>query len=414
VENGNIVPTSGFFGREVQMATLRKNISVENFSRSNNQLIRGRRRSGKTSLLKYFATYCRFSCEEALTIFVDCQGTDVSSVFVTPVLNHLSLSLSELNNHSEWLRFEQRWRDPSSVDCKVGEFYEELKLLLSHLNIEGKFVGIFLILDEFAQLLESLEKTSAIKLLQMLRSIMEHCGDIVKFTFSSSNQILKYKGKDGAYSQFFQAFQEENGTEIIVDDLTADGIRELLTKPCEKIVEIPQYSLEWFYRYTGGLVWYTKLLGNAVLSRVCKKHSQVIYPSDVVEAFSGICNPNNCDVFYEGCSDDERLLISALADMLPNYRAGTIGISEQDILTSLETSKPMTGDAFKNSLEILHSLKLVDSPNGASEMHRFNKEIYRRYFRSRKITSAPTASDSFTLKVAMSSSDLYGDLSFLG
>lgn len=414
VENGNIVPTSGFFGREVQMATLRKNISVENFSRSNNQLIRGRRRSGKTSLLKYFATYCRFSCEEALTIFVDCQGTDVSSVFVTPVLNHLSLNLSELNNHSEWLRFEQRWRDPSSVDCKVGEFYEELKLLLSHLNIEGKFVGIFLILDEFAQLLESLEKTSAIKLLQMLRSIMEHCGDIVKFTFCSSNQILKYKGKDGAYSQFFQAFQEENGTEIIVDDLTADGIRELLTKPCEKIVEIPQYSLEWFYRYTGGLVWYTKLLGNAVLSRVCKKHSQVIYPSDVVEAFSGICNPNNCDVFYEGCSDNERLLISALADMLPNYRAGTIGISEQDILTSLETSKQMTGDAFKNSLEILHSLKLVDSPNGASEMHRFNKEIYRRYFRSRKITSAPTASDSFTLKVAMSSSDLYGDLSFLG
>lgn len=414
VENGNIVPTSGFFGRETQMATLRKNICVEKFSRSNNQLIRGRRRSGKTSLLKYFSTYCSFSCEDALTIFVDCQGRDVSSVFITPVLNHLSGRLSELNDHSEWLHFEQRWRDSSSVDCKVGEFYEELKLLLSRINIEGKSPGIFLILDEFAPLLESLEKTAAIKLLQMLRSTMEHCGDIVKFTFCSSNQILKYKGKDGAYSQFFQSFQEEDGTEIIVDDLSADGIREMLTNPCKEMVEFPQYTLEWFYRYTGGLVWYTKLLGNAVLKRVCQKHSKIIYPIDVVEAFSGICNPNNCDVFYEGCSDDEHLIISALADMLPNYHAGTIGVSEQDILASLETTNQMTGDAFKNSLDILHSLKLVDSPTGTDEMHKFNKEIYRRYFRSRKITSVPTAPDSFALKVAMSSSDLYGDLSFLG
>lgn len=412
-ENGNIVPTSGFFGREAQMATLRKNISTEDFSRSNNQLVRGRRRSGKTSLLKYFVAYCKYNCNNAIPIFVDCQGKDVNSVFVTPVLNHLSLNLSELGNHSEWIRFEQRWRDTSGTDCKIGAFYEELNLVLELLNPVVGRKGVFLVIDEFAVLLESLEKAAAVTLLQTLRAVMEHCGNSVKFTFCASNQILKYKGKDGAYSQFFQSFQEENGTEIIVDDLTEDGIREMLTKPCAGIVDIPYFTLEWFYRYTGGLVWYTKLLGNAALNRVCKNHRRIIYPSDVVEVFPGICNPNNCDVFYEGCSDDERLLISALADMLPNYRIGTVGVSEQDILTSNGLQNQMTGDAFKNSLEILHALKLVDSPDGTSEIHRFNKEIYRRYFRSRKITSTPTASDTFTLKVAMSSADLYGDLSFL-
>lgn len=410
-ENGEIVPTSGFYGREAQMATLRKNVSPEQFSRGNNQLVRGRRRSGKTSLLKYFMAYCRCHCTNAIPIFVDCQGKDVASVFVTPVLNYLSLDLPELAGQDAWARFEQRWRGDADAGARVGEFFEELNLILDRL-CGGERKGVYLVIDEFAVLLESLEKDAAVRLLQNLRAVMEHCGQTVKFTFCSSNQILKYKGKDGPYSQFFQSFQVENGTEIIVDDLTAVGIREMLTKPCQGLVEIPPYTLEWFYRYTGGLVWYTKLLGNAVLKRVCDSRRRIVYPSDVVEAFPGICNPNNCDVFYEGCSDDERLLISALADMLPNYHISTVGVSERDILASNASLKQMTGGAFKNAMGILHALNLVDSPNGSSEMHRFNKEIYRRYFRSRKLTPTPTASDTFTLKAAVSSADLYGGLSF--
>lgn len=401
-EDGEILPNSGFYGREEQMAKLRGNVAGDVFSGYNNQLVRGIRRSGKTSLLNYFKTYCKHYCKNAIVFDVDCtNSSDLRATFIQPILNQLPMRIPSLYDHEIWNRFESRWQSQQNEDCNIDSFYGELGVVFDNLSPEIPRKGILLVIDEFSALLANNKKETAERLLRSLRAIMQRHGNVVKFTFCASNDILKYDS-GGIYNQFLQCFQESSGTEIIVDDLPDSSMRELLRKPCEGVVEIPDSTLDWFYRYAGGLVWYTKLLGNSAVGRARQRKRKTVYPSDVVAAFTEICNYGNCQQLTEGCSDEERLLISTIADMSINYREI---VARSDIWARV--SSQITWEVFVNSLSRLMLLRLLEMVS--DETFRFRKELYRRYFRSQVLTSSTTPSDEFIRTAKVSSASIYGD-----
>ena len=159
-------------------------------------------------------------------------------------------------------------------------------------------------------------------------------------------------------------------------------------------------TMEWVYRYTGGLVWYTKLLGKAMLERAKAAGRTVVYPTDVYDAFTSICTDSNCQQFYEGCGDDEHLVLQTLARLSPRYRSV---VSKESLRTALGGG--LSESKLTSALNRLTELRLIE---GKAERYSFRKEIYRRYFRSKLAISDGSVGDIMEKTVSVTSGAPFG------
>ena len=402
--DGEIV-SPGFFGRESQQEELRRCVTGEGFADYKNRVVQGVRRSGKTSLLNYLRKYCAVNRPGLVVVFKDCQGVShqhIQTVFIKSVLDAITAGQEELRDLPVWSEFCETWSltrdDADRLQQDLVDFYTGLNAVLGRIaqdnGIEKK--GVLLIIDEFDVLLQKLGEENADDLLKTLRSVMSECREIVKFVFCGSNNLILYKMNGGRYNQFFHSVEV-----IGVDDLPPNDLENMLRAPYKETdVEIPDKTMEWVYRYTGGLVWYTKLLGKAMLERAKAAGRTVVYPTDVYDAFTSICTDSNCQQFYEGCGDDEHLVLQTLARLSPRYRSV---VSKESLRTALGGG--LSESKLTSALNRLTELRLIE---GKAERYSFRKEIYRRYFRSKLAISDGSVGDIMEKTVSVTSGAPFG------
>lgn len=416
-ENGTVVGKD-FFGREQQMEAMREAVAGKSFPDFSNVLVRGIRRSGKTSLLHYLETYIGAVCQDTIAVKVDCQGIKeqpVQTAFITKVLNGLERKLPAAAKTEAWKRLTEKWALPTGEADRspdmLQDFYLDLEVAMnapsstqdSEQSANNPRKGVLLIIDEFDVMLQRMQSSQQdYVLLQGLRAITQSsdCRRAVHFVLCGSNNLISYTREGERYYQTFQDFKPH----IEVDELPQKDMEEMLLSPYRDDPEVilPKETLEWVRRYTGGLVWYTKLLGNQMLKVAKENRRSVVYPSDVCKAFSSICEGGYCIQFYEGCGDMEHDVLEALASLSLRYQSYVTLDKLKEQLANMRgatTEQPASADAagyklsgllrkphmdgqIAQSLAKLIALKLVQKDSTGQDRFCFKREIYRRFFRT--------------------------------
>lgn len=382
-ENGDIT-SPNFFGRTEETESLRGLFRGKNFVNYHSAILYGVRRAGKTSLLNYIKKYTEYNCPGAVTIFVSCQSINVSNciqyIFIDQVFSEISLTYPEVTEKEAWAALIAKWtlpegsedRDPNELQV----FYRELK------NVMGK--GLIFLLDEIDTLFDRVEAKQQLDsvLFPALGTILcsAACRESVHFILCGSKSLLRYRMEDGALSQLFQRL----GDNVIeVGRMPAKDVREMLLTPYKDYPEVKHTdeALNWLWNYTGGLVWYTKLLGQSVIKRVKKEGRTEIYPFDVRSEIMGITRDEYCKQFYEGCEEKERLVIDAMQSLA--FKQGMyIPVSKIYALLSEQiTKQEITQQEVNQALTMLTSLRLVEKHPAGHSAYRFAVDIYRVYFR---------------------------------
>ena len=401
-EDGRVVGVgNSFFGRKTEKKMLESLVSGGDFSCYRSAIVQGIRRSGKTTLLFYLKKYAEVHCPDSIVVYSDCQSTTlrpVYSAFVRRVLDEIALlDLPELEGSEKWNSLLADWKlppdgtkdmDPNQLDY----FYRALH------RATGR--GLILIVDEFGDLLDRVKKQEGVEytLMRSLRAIQcnPECLKAVHLVVCGNNNLLAYSRDKRHLSQMFESYESIN-----VGQMKPEDIREMLTAffpDPEEVCFHPQ-SLEWIERYTGGLVWYTKLLVNGAVEIAAARKRHCVYPSDVCRAFSTLIDGNNCDPFTEGCGGNELLVLDAMQSLADHFNASV----------SVEKIAGVIGEAMNRS-EMLSSLnylsdllQLIERDSFGNSYH-FTVEIYRRYFRHRnsRYGRSEKLDDHFRLRTANS------------
>lgn len=395
-ENGAVVG-KGFFGRKQQMSNLREAVEDKPFAEFDNILVQGIRRSGKTSLLNYLKTYVNAFCPDAIPVYVDAQNCSeehpIQDVFIKQVLEAEGFKLYATTKPDEWKRswqqFAEEWAlpqdGPDRNPSDLKYFYLSLGRIIN--TIPGQSPeqgtpqkGVLLIFDEFDTVLEKTWNNHQNALLPCLRAITQDsdCHRAVHFVLCGSSSLINYSQEGKKYYQTFQDFT----LQIKVDELHQEDFEEMLLAPFKDTSEVilPKETLEWVYRYTGGLVWQSKLLGNGMLGEAKRNHRSVVYPSDVCVAVESMLDPICCGQLVDGCGDMEKNMLKALASLSRRYQSY---VPLDELKKKLAAERP-TNEQLARSLRRLTDLKLIEkgSDSAGQDCYRFKLEICRRYFRA--------------------------------
>lgn len=384
-EKGRIV-SPDFKGRKTEIRSLTSLLAGDDFPQYRSAIVQGIKRSGKTSLLNYLRTFIRAKREEnTVQVFFDCQGVTrpyIYKVFFKTVLDELPLEYPQILSHPGWPDFVSRWRlQEGEEDRKpedLGLFFRQL-----HAMMEGK--GIYLIVDEFDVLLNQLNgDTGYDSLLQALRSLQMNpdCYVAIHMILCGSNYLLIYNQTGSAINQMFQSYET-----IPVGQMLASDIQEMIS---DWLAQYPfihfapaaeegiSPSIQWIERYTGGLVWYTRLLVNRAIQLVLKDRRNCVYPSDISLAFTDICKYQHCRQLAEGCDEHDKIVLDAMQSLSDRPRGY---VSYEQLMQLLEPY--MNAEQVRKSLTTLtDSVELLEQKSPNIHSYRFRIELYRRYFRT--------------------------------
>ena len=386
-ENGEVY-SPHFYGRSAEKRQIAGMFRGDDFVGYKNVIVRGIRRSGKSSLLHYLKAYVQAKCVDAVAVFVDCQGvTDrpIQTVFIDRVLKQLDAELPELYEREEWAAFAARWELPVGDEDRnpqlLQDFYCELRA------VTGK--GLVLVVDEIDVLFDRIEKTQGLdhSLFPALGGMLcsDLCQRAVHFVICGSNQLIRYGLDGGTLSQLFQRF----GDNVIeVGRLTPQDMREMLTNPYSDFADVryTEEALDWVWNCTGGLAWYTKLLANAVMTRLHRENRATVYPSDVCVQLNEILRDSYFSQLRTGCLEKE----AAVLDALQSMTATPTAYVSVDRIAELLADR-LTARDVDITLGNLVSLQLLQRNPSDRRACRFAVTLYWYYFRQ-------TASDFARVK----------------
>lgn len=390
-ENGKIVSNDferkDFKGRKTEIKKLEDLLKGDDFSNYRSAIVQGIKRSGKTSLLNYLRTYIRAKKgDNTVHLFFDCQSIQkpyIYKAFFKSVLEELPLEFPQILEHPSWPDFNAKWkideekgdRDPADMSL----FFRQL-----HSMMDGK--GLYLIIDEFDVLISRLDQDMGYdSLLQALRSLQMNtdCQGAVHMILCGSNHLLTYNQTGSTFNQMFQSYDT-----ISVGQMLAADIQKMITDWLARYPFIrfagakadgASPSIQWIEQYTGGLVWYTKLLVNEAIRKVLVDDKRdCVYPSDICDAFNSIINFNNCRQLIEGCGSDDMIVIDAMQSL--SDRPGMY-VSNEHLMQRLEPH--LNSEQVRRSLsKLTESVELLEQKSPSIKSYRFRIELYRRYFRT--------------------------------
>lgn len=407
----NTVESANFFGRSEETARMRELVAEERFTDFHSAVVYGVRRTGKTSLLEYFRHYVCGTRPDCLCIRIDVQGTDetVGSVFVSCVLSE-PVVMAALENCSERDIFVEKWKNVISEGVDMDPnliivFFRELY------QLTGK--GMILIIDEVDRLFKSIEDNRSKRDLNNLLSALSGLLDnddrrkYLQLIICGSNWLMYYLDVGDAMQQVFQRFGDYK---ISVGRLPKDDVMDLLSSVK---IQYAEGTKELIWEYTGGLVWFVKLLANAAIRRAKAANREWVYPADVFFSLNDVVTEQNCKQFYEGCHHGtlERQMIDAMQSLA--CRKGMY-LSLDTICELLDKDHQEIEQALKR----LTLLEIVERNPVKPDMVRFRLDIYRRYFRiapssfrvkPEEVVLFEPTTDNAAMTVVETFDDMYGD-----
>ena len=415
-EEGNITSRM-LFGRQHEKAQLQELVSG-GFANYRDAFVRGVRRAGKTSLLHYLGFYITHCCRQdgVLPAYVSCQDCAdnryIHNVFVCQVLDDLATSGLVDTSTDAWAELRRRWDlPPQAPDRTLGSlktFFVELSQALG-----GK--KLVLMLDELDTLIQRFERDENVYngLLSSLDGLLDDANlhRYVHFILCGSNNLIRYQMDGGI---LHQAFQRINSLEV--GSLPYQDIKAMLCAPCRELRYTLRYTeaaLEYIYRFTGGAVWYTRLLGAALVDKLAAEQRSVVYPSDVCDCTAKVITITNCKQFYEACGNPEKAVLQSLQRYTGHLDASATA-------DEIRMGLPEGSDALtlNSSLELLQQLGLIcQIKDSSGTRYRFATEMHRQFFRSQYKGSdcEPSDDDQFRrpARAAKSSDALLDELAGL-
>ena len=326
--------------------------------------------------------YINSFCIDVVSVYVDCQGGTASqfiqSVFIDITCDKLERSVPELTQSNEWTEFRKAWKLTETERDRNPRLLENFYWELSR-RLDGK--KLVLILDEVDTLFEKVSKEQGLdtNLFPVLGAILcsMEMSQIVHFVFCGSNNLIKYSMDGGVLNQFFQRF----GNVIEVGRLPVQDMNTMLEQSCGEKSEIvyTKEALDWIWRLTGGLVWYSKALGQEVLKRARNENRNVIYPSDICLGINSIASDDYCRQFIEGCGQIECKVIDAFQSLVDHENEY---VPLESIIVLL-TGQYERG-AIEQSINLLIKLDIFEkSTLDGKEVFKYSLDLYRRYFKNR-------------------------------
>lgn len=386
VDDEGEIRSKDFKGRKSEIRRLTSLLEGDDFSNYHSAIVQGIKRSGKTSLLNYLRTFIRAKKGgNTVQLFVDCQAISkpfIYKAFFKSVLDELPLEYPQILTQPDWSDFVSRWklaegdgdRDPADISL----FFRQL-----HQLMDGK--GLYLLFDEFDVLIDRLDKDIGYDaLLQALRSLQMNpdCLSSIHIVLCGSNHLLIYNQTGSIFNQMFQSYETIQVGQMLASDIhemILDWLAQYPSIHFAKAVEGEiSPSIQWIEHYTGGLVWYTRLLVNEAVRIVLKDKRNCVYPSDICSAFNSICNYINCRQLVEGCGEDDKIVLDAMQSL--SDRPG-LYVTYEQLKQRLEAH--LNPEQIRKSLATLtKSVELLEQKSPNIQSFRFRIELYRRYFRT--------------------------------
>ena len=399
INTGNPAKGKNFVGRTRELALLRNRFSDEEQLPS--MLIRGLKRSGKSSILIQLTEYLRKK-DQIVVVFVDGQsiGDDIKNAFVDKVIDGIRISYRNDENYKEIISnqlgdFKHEWKARLEDADWIGQldlFYFELSQMLHK--------KILVIIDEMESIFynhrfESLSQEDL--LYAALRSLIQKSDNYVSFVFCGSDALLTSCLEQRRETQMFQTLQY-----LEVGHMNHGDIQEIFRRQSENYeINFSQDAVEAIWEITNGLVWYAKLLGYLVINNIFANDLTIrrevnrwdIYHS-VQMLINGEIGTDKYDLVDASLSTPRTAIVHAMAGIMPDYNKE---VSIEEIHTALKVMKmegyinPRNGEelpelseeALKNHLEFLKKMQFVES-NASKTKYVFTAELYRLFFRNNK------------------------------
>lgn len=393
-----------FVGRNSELTQLRNQFS--NLDQLPSLLIRGLRRSGKTSILYRFSDELRKK-NRILVAMVDGQtiGRDVHSsirnAFVRKVLDDIRAKYRKEKEYSEIFEnqfddFCLTWSKKMEESDWIGNldsFYYELSELFKKkiLIFIDEMEGIF-----YKNLFESIDQEES--LYDALRALIQKPDNYVSFIFCGSDALLTSCLEHRRESQMFQMLNNY----IDIGQMSFNDIQEIFNMQSENHgVEFTSDAVDAIWQYTHGLVWYAKLLGSIVINKILyedhtirKYVNRADIATAVLKLLYGEIGTNKYDLIEANFNTQRDAIVRAMASVMPDQNKE---IPVDEIATALEslriegyivpaTREPipnMSEQEIKNQLDFLEKMKIVSS-NASRTRYLFTAELYRLFFRDDK------------------------------
>ncbi len=380
LEDGTVY-SEDFYGREEEKKRINAVFDGKGFTNYKNIIIKGIRRAGKTSILNYLLKYANLKCDDTVAVFIDCSGvtgnnTPIQRTLVDSVIRECRMLNVGNVSASEWDAFAQKWLLPSDQeDCNADDlqyFYRELKVMNAN-------KGLMLIIDEFDILIEAVEKNQGVDstLLPSLRVLLNspYCQEAIHLVVCGSTKLIRYMD-GGTLNQLFQQF----GDNVIeIGRLLEKDMETMLTDPYKEYaeVEFAPSALEWIWKFTSGLVWYSKLVASCALNRAFANKRSIVYPSDIVDAVTTVTSKD--DYFKslkESCRPDEIKILDAVQ---------CLTAKATEYVTISQLLELLSNDFSQRDVETitttLERMQILERNPFDRYAYRFAVELYWHYFR---------------------------------
>ncbi|MBI1879833.1 MAG: PD40 domain-containing protein [Chloroflexi bacterium] len=317
-----------FFGREDVYAWLRQHL--RGAYQHNAIVLYGERRSGKTSVL--YQMKDKLGDPHYIPVLLDLQGMGLEGIdgFLWEVARKIVLALRGVEGVPVLDR-------PVRQDFEKNprQQFEEVFLppVLATLGARS----LLLMFDEANRLAEKVEAGDLPSdIFDYLRALIQQTSR-VNFLFSLGNRL---EANSRGSSQLFNLAVYRK-----ISFLEQDFVEDLVTRPIANYYTYTRPAIERIYQLTSGQAYYTQLLCHNLFTRWAKDKPAQLSVADVEAVLPDVIEQGtpNFQFVWEDSAPEERAILAALADRVPQYKAG---VMRRNLDRALHQAKlyPASGD----------------------------------------------------------------------
>ena len=399
ISTGNPAKGKNFVGRTRELALLRNRYLDEEQLPS--MLIRGLKRSGKSSILIQLTEYLK-NRNQFIVVLVDGQsvGDDIKKAFIDKVIDGIRISYRNSDKYktiieNELQGFKREWQEKAEQSDWIGQldmFYFELSQLLGR--------KILIIIDEMESIFYNHRFESIVQeelLYAALRSLIQKSENYVSFIFCGSDTLLTSCLEQRSETQMFQTLQY-----LEVGHMNHHDIQEIFKRQSEKYeINFSADAVETIWEYTDGLVWYAKLLGYLVINNIFANDLTIrkdVNRWDIMHSVQMLINGEIGTDKYDlvdACLNTSRTaIVHAMAAVMPDHNK-EVSVDEISIAVRMmkldgyinprngEEIPELNEESIKAHLDFLEKMQFVE-PNASKTKYAFTAELYRLFFRTDK------------------------------
>ncbi len=297
-----------FFGREDVYAWLRQHLRGR--YQDNIIVLYGERRSGKTSILYQMAE--RLGDHTYIPVLIDFQSMGLEGMdgFLWEVARKIVLGLRGV----EGLPLLDR---PSRRDFEENPRHQFEEVFLPPILAALGNLRLLLMFDETNRLEERINSGNLpYELVTYLRSLIQHSRSL-NFLFSVGSRVEETEHLADLFN--LAVYRK-------ISFLEQDFVEDLITKPVSQHYTYTDAAIERIFELTSGQAYYTQLLCHNIFSywtehrveEIDAEHVDLVLPAIIEQATP------NLQFAWDDSGPVEKVILAAIAEKLPQYRAGVL------------------------------------------------------------------------------------------